>query len=150
MCQKTYGKARNFFDVVYFFRGPITGFSAYSRKSIHPVHNGAKSVLRNQIFTKVKPYLRQNTLCSSDAGRWKTLGVPVIIGGDNHICALKFGYSEKATKICAILLSKGWFDEFETNVRGPRAPQVEFSNTLHKICQKIDISTIHLMHSRSL
>ena len=43
-----------FFDVVYFFRGPITGFSAYSRKNIHPVHNGAKSVLRNQVFTKVK------------------------------------------------------------------------------------------------
>ena len=65
MCQKTYGKAaRNFFDVVYFFRGPITGFSAYSRKSIHPVHNGAKSVLRNQIFTKVKPYFRQNIICT--------------------------------------------------------------------------------------
>ena len=46
--------------------------------------------------------------------------------------------------------SKGRFDEFETNIRGPRAPQVEFSNTWHKICQKIEISTIHLMYSRSL
>ena len=47
-------------------------------------------------------------------------------------------------------VSKGWFDEFETNVRGPRAPQVEFSNTWHKICQKIEISTIHLMYSTFL
>ena len=24
-------------------------------------------------------------------------------------------------------LSKGWFDEFDSNIRGPRAPHIEFS-----------------------
>ena len=32
---------------------------------------------------------------------------------------------------------KGRCNEFDTNVRGPRAPRVEFSDVLHKICQNV-------------
>ena len=55
------------------------------------------------------------------------------------------GASSETDEVTYCFYIKGWFDEFETNVWGPWAPQVEFLNILYKICQKVDISTIHLM-----
>ena len=54
----------------------------------------------------------------------------------------KIGGEQKQHKL---RLRKGRCDEFETNVQGPMASHVEFSNILHKICQKAEILTVHFM-----
>ena len=59
-------------------------------------------------------------------------------------------YSRAETKLTIPMICKGWFDEFDSNIRGPTAPHIEFSTIALKSTKKIEISTIHLMYSTFL
>ena len=94
-----------------------------------------------RIYSKIIKFESLSSTCHiSNAGRWKTLGVPVVIGGDNLPSPLQIGLSD-LTNIGGGGQGPPWPPRFRHHCN--RMGYMKESSTCNKWCLTFDIILSH-------